>query len=274
MFKVKKAEKRDYIRLVLGGEPSIGKTKGAFNWANNPLWIDLDRRIPEEIIKNCTIVEDVKDYTSLKSVLSDIKSAKEFEYDAIIIDTFTIAETFAREYSITQDYKGKKEDYANYSQGDKQCLPMHINPLLSMLDKIAETHSCDIILIAHSEVRPAKNPNGDNYDKNMLCLCNTIRSRILQWADYVGFAWDQVDVETVGMAKKATGKTNRKISFQNDPRWDAKGPAHLHDDLDFDEDGRWIDAVKGVVKASKTTNGAVTKKQTVKESVKGFSTAK
>ena len=50
MIKVAKATSRNYKRVVLGGEASIGKTTAAYNWAKKPLWIDLDERIPEAII--------------------------------------------------------------------------------------------------------------------------------------------------------------------------------------------------------------------------------
>ena len=59
MLKVRRAEPRPYVRLVLGGEPSVGKTKAAYEWSKRltpdsktppALWIDLDERIPEEII--------------------------------------------------------------------------------------------------------------------------------------------------------------------------------------------------------------------------------
>jgi len=242
-IKVSKAKAREYKRIIFSGEQSMGKTKAAFNWSDNPLWIDLDKRIPEEIIDQCNRIEGVDDYDSLKSTLVSIKNADEFEYDSLIIDTFTIAESFARDTCIVQDFNGDRNAYSNFSRGDKQHLILYVNPILALLDRIAEKHGCDVILICHSEVKPIKNPNGESYDKVVLCLVEKIRNRVLQWADYVGFAWEDVTLKVDGIKKKVSDSV-RKITFSSSPKWDAKGPSHLPVDIIFDTYGEWIKSVK------------------------------
>ena len=244
MIKVKKATVRPYKRIVFGGEPSIGKSTAATNWSTKGLWIDLDNRIPPECVEKCTVLDGITDYKTLKMALISIVKEDKIPYDAIILDTVTLAEAMTRTYSIEVDYKGSATNYADYSKGDKTSLPIHIGILLGLLDQIAEKHKCDIILICHSEIKPVKNPNGENYDKACLNLVGSIRNKVLQWADLVAFAWVNVDVEKVGMTNKAKGTGTRVISFANNPRFDAKGPAYLDGDLEFDIAGKWIDKVK------------------------------
>jgi len=267
VIKVAKAKARNYKRIVFSGEQSIGKTTAAFNWAKKPLWIDLDNRIPPEIVERCTVIQGLHDYNSVKSVLKEINESDSFEYDAIIIDTVTILESMARNQCIIDDFKGERSAYSGYSTGDKQHLILFMNPLLAFLDRIAEKHGCDLLLICHSEIKPVKNPNGENYDKVALSLVDKIRNRVLQWADYVGFAWHDVSVKVEGLSKKASG-SSRKITFSNNPKWDAKGPANLPEIIDFDVDGNWMETIKNAhkkpVQETTTTEDVAEKVETKK----------
>lgn len=257
MIKVKKAEPRKHKRVVLGGEPDIGKSTAAAKWCNNALWVDLDKRIPAEVVDNCSVLEGIRDYNSLKIALKSVLDEPKLEYNGLVIDTMTILESMAKDYSITQDYKGNANNYADFSKGEKTNLPIHVNSILSILDRIGEKHGIDVIIICHSEIKPEKNPNGDNYDKVALSLTKTIRSRVMQWADYVGFAWLDVKVEESGLTKVGTsGK--RMVSFCNNPRWDAKGSNVA--EVEFDIDGNWMEGLKAtpVVEVAKKS-GLVTK---------------
>ena len=241
MFKVKKAEPRTHKRWVLGGEPDIGKSTAATKICDNAIWVDLDKRIPMDVADKCNVLEGVREYNSLKTELNKILSADKIEQNGLVIDTMTILESMARDYSIAMDWGGDRTRYADFSNGDNKTLPIHINAILAILDKISEKHKIDIIIICHSDIKPEKNPNGENYDKVSLCLTKVVRARTMQWADYVGFAWKNVKVEQVGMGKKAkTGE--RMISFCNNPKWDAKGSAV--EQVPFDREGNWMKGLK------------------------------
>jgi len=249
-MKVIKAQKRPYVRAVFAGQGGVGKTTAAVHWSRRGLWVDLDKRIPDDCIEKCNVLDGITDYATLKSALLSVKAEKVLGYDTIILDTITIAETMARDYSIVQDWKGDASNYADYSKGEKTTLPIHVGVILNILDQIALTHKCDIILICHSDIKPVKNPNGENYDKSILNLTNSIRNRVLQWADIVGFAWEDVKVKKVGMTNKADSSV-RKISFSNNPNWDAKGPVSLEGEYVLDKDGITIQKVKSILKPVK-----------------------
>jgi hypothetical protein len=254
MIKVKKAEPRRHKRWVIGGEPDIGKSTLATKICDNGLWLDLDKRIPGEVVDKCSVLQGVFDYNSLKTALKSVLDEPKLSYNGLIIDTMTILEAMARDYSIQQDWKGDATNYADYSKGEKTTLPIHINSILAILDKIGDKHGIDIIIICHSNVKPEKNPNGENYDKVQLCLTNTIRGRVMQWADYVGFAWKDVNIEAVGLSKKAKDG-ERMISFSNTPKWDAKGSSVSQ--FPFDIEGKWITELRGEPAPKKS--GLVTK---------------
>lgn len=249
MIKVKKAETRPYKRIVLGGTPSIGKTTAAANWSSKGLWIDLDNRIPEEKIGGCHVLDGVTDYpTILEALRYAIKETGQF--DTLIIDTATLMEALCKQYAIDIDFKGNANSYGSYSTGDKNNLPVYVGKVLALLDEVASKKSCDIILICHTDVKPVKNPNGENYDREQLALTGAIRSKVLQWADLVGFAWVDVEVEQVGMSNKAKSGA-RMISFSNNPSYDAKGPADLPPKIPFDLEGEWIKQIKQPKKENK-----------------------
>jgi hypothetical protein len=258
MIKVKKAEPRKHKRWVLGGEPDIGKSTAATKICDNGLWLDLDGRIPDEVTGKCSVYPLVMTFNSLKVALKDILEDKDaFPYNGLVIDTMTILESMARDHSIEQDYNGNTNNYADYSKGDKNNLPIYINSILSLLDRIGDKRGIDVVIICHSDIKPEKNPNGENYDKVSLCLTKNVRARLMQWADYVGFAWKDVKVETVGMSKVAKTGT-RMISFCNSPKWDAKGSSVAQ--VEFDIDGKWMEGLKAtpVVEVAKKS-GLVTK---------------
>jgi len=244
-MKTKKAEKRGYKRMVLSSEPNCGKTTGAVNISKNAFWIDLDKRIPEDLLQHCEVNEvEQRKFTDVTRDLRDILKMDKITWDMVVIDTVTNLETFGREHSIEQDYGGNSKQYGSYSQGDKQSLPIQMNTVLSLLDRIAEKHGCDILLICHTEIKKVKNPNGEDYDKNTLLLTDKVRSRVIQWCDYLGFAWKKVEVAKEGLSAKATGSSERVISFSNDPRFDAKGPADLPAEIPFDIKGDWVKHIK------------------------------
>lgn len=250
MIKVGKKLPRKYKRIFFSGEPNSGKTTAAIAWSKKSLWIDLDERIPDHLIHLCDFVEGVRHYNSLETKLKEAlnSSTSEFKWDTIVLDTVTIAESMARTYSIDTDYAGDKHTYEDYSKGDKMRLPGHMGRILELMDKIAKTHSCDIVLICHTTIKPIKNPNGESYDKVVLDLSEKVRNRILQWADIGAFLYDDITLERVGLVKQAKDSAVKKISFVNTPKWDAKGPKEIPKDLVCDLDGKWVETVKQSIK--------------------------
>ncbi len=242
-IKFKTNKSRNFKRLVIGGEPSIGKTTAVFNMYKSPGIFDLDGRIPDAFLENAQIFDCKPSYKGIKAQLKELLAEESLPLDAIVFDTATQLEDKSRLYSIDTDYGGKEDNYTAYSQGDKQNLPIHFKKLLDLCDQVSEKHDVDIVFLCHSTVKPQKNPIGESFDRYTLDLVDKVRGRLIQWADYVGFAWNDIETEKVGLKVKAKNGT-RKISFRLNPCWDAKGPAEIDKDFPFDEKGEWYNNLK------------------------------
>jgi hypothetical protein len=116
--------------------------------------------------------------------------------------------------------------------------------LLSKLDRMRAAKGMQIIMLAHSWIKPFMNPSGENYDRYELKLHAKTGGLIKEWCDAVLFA----NYETFAVKKskteraKATDTGARIIHTQRRAAWDAKNRFDLPEELPLDWDA-FADAV-------------------------------
>ena len=200
-LKAKDKVTRNYTRLVLTGIPSIGKSTAMGTIAKKAIIIDLNKRWPKELVGKHDFPELTETYSGVKEVLNAILAEPKLENDWLIIDTATDLLRVIRQHSINVDFKGETHNYMDYSKGDKGFAPNYANEILFLLDKIGEKHGINLGIICHTMAKPQANPMGKDYQKQCLDLPDRVAAAVMQWADVVGFAYNDVLVKQDGLVR-------------------------------------------------------------------------
>lgn len=237
---------RKYRRTVVTGNPSVGKSSAFAVIAKRALVIDVNHRWPNDLVEKHDFPDFIETYSGVKGVLEDVLAKDTILNDFIVVDTATDLMKLIRQHSVQVDFSGNSHNYHDYSKGDKSYAPNYMNEILSLLDRIGEKHGCNIGIVCHTAAKPQGNPLGKDYQKFCLDLPERVAACVMQWADVVGFAYQDVTVAQDGL--KLKGKTqNRVITFNDSPAFEAKSglPYPLPDKIPFDKEGKWADLVFG-----------------------------
>jgi hypothetical protein len=237
---------RKYKRLVVTGNPSIGKSWAMAVIAKRAMVIDINHRWPNEHVEKHDFPELVETYSGVKEVLNDVLAKDSIPNDFIVLDTATDLVKVIRQHSIQVDFSGNSHNYNDYSKGDKSYAPNYMNEILGLLDRIGEKFGTNIGIVCHTAAKPQGNPLGKDYQKFCLDLPERVAAAVMQWADVVGFAFQDVTVAQDGLKLKGKWQT-RVITFNDSPAFEAKSglPYPLPDKIPFDKEGKWADLVFG-----------------------------
>lgn len=237
---------RNYSRFVLSGPGGLGKSTALGTIAKKALVLDLNKRWPKDKIAGHDFLEFTETFTGVKEALNAVLAEAKLPYDFLVLDTVTDLMRYIRNHVTQVTFSGDTEKYNAFTNGDKNYAPNFMNELLGLMDKIAEKHNMNIGLICHTVAKDQKNPLGKDYSKQGLDLPERVTAAVLQWADYVGYAYFDVEVKQDGLKQKAKGQV-RVLSFNDSPVYEAKnGSAFvLPEKIAFDKEGKWADLVFG-----------------------------
>jgi hypothetical protein len=243
-LKPKTEVKRKYKRFVLLGAGGVGKSTAIATIAKKPLVIDLDGRFPESLVDKSDVLNVEADYQEVLKTLHNLVKEATLPYDWLQIDTATKVMGIVEDFTIQKDCAGSKEKYNAYGHGLKFS-PQYFKEILDVVDAIQAKHKIDVAFICHSKVKNFQNPMTEPYTKNVLDLPEAVADKLKQWADYVGYAYFEVDVDKE--KRKASGEPRRHISFVESPLYEAKNSSafKLPKRLLFDKAGEWAEVVFG-----------------------------
>ena len=209
-------------RLVVYGVEGIGKSTFA---AGAPNTIFLG---PE----NGTETLDVKRYPITRSwqdVLDavDDLTLSDHTYKTLAIDTLDWIEPLIHEavcQSVTPP-KTSIEDFG-FGKGYVEALALG-RVLLARLDRLRDAKGMTILLLAHCQIRPFKNPEGDDYDRYEMKLHSKLAAQFREWSDACLFA--NYEVTTYEKNNKAKGiSTGKRLLFtERRAAFDAKNRLNL-----------------------------------------------
>jgi len=206
------------IRALVHGVTGVGKTTFAAGMPR-PLFIcaedgarylGVDRYRPRA-------------WDDLLVFISELRDG-DHNYQTLVIDSIDHLEPLVWDYVCTQpDDKGRKHPHISawpYGQGYARALS-EWRILLSQLDQLSATMR--ICLIAHTSVRPFKNPVGEDYDRYEIKLHRGASAVVQEWADVIGFA-AFADINPIKQdgRKKAPNGAARQLHLQRRAAWDAK----------------------------------------------------
>ena len=243
-IKPKADVKRKYKRFVLLGTGGVGKSTAIATIAKKPLVIDLDGRFPASLVDKADVLNVGSDYHEVLKTLHGLVAEASLPYDWLQIDTATKVMGIVEEFTIQKDCGGSKEKYNAYGHGLKFS-PQYFKEILDVVDAIQTKHSINVAFICHSKVKNFQNPMTEAYTKNVLDLPEAVADKMKQWADYVGYAYFEVDVDKE--KRKASGDPQRYISFVESPLYEAKNSSEfvIPKRVAFDKAGKWSEIIFG-----------------------------
>ena len=151
------------------------------------------------------------------------------EYQTLVVDTLDWLEPLIWKFICERDGKASIEDYG-YGKGHVAALD-EWRRFLAALERLRKAKSMTVVLLAHAQIRPFKNPEGEDYDRFELKLNAKAGGLIKEWTDCNLFA----NHETYAVEKK--GRTRgvssgaRVIHTQRRAAWDAKNRHDLPEQL-------------------------------------------
>lgn len=166
------------------------------------------------------------------------------DYKTLVIDTLDWLEPLCWDRICERGDKGKRVESIEsfgYGRGFQMALD-EWRLLIGALEKLIATKRTNVILLAHSQIRTFKNPEGDDYDRWELKLHAKAAGRLKEWCDDVLFA----KYETFSTGKdtrKAVSDGARVVHTNRMAAWDAKNRNGLPDTMPLSWD-EYFAAVK------------------------------
>lgn len=145
------------------------------------------------------------------------------DYKTLVVDTLDWLEPLAWAHVCKAGKKESIEDFG-YGKGYTAALDQW-RLFASKLDRLRNHRAMNIVLVAHSWIRPFANPEGENFDRYELKLHKAAAGLLKEWSDAVLFAtWEQATVKDGSKAKGiSTGsrvmRTERRAAFDAKNRY-------------------------------------------------------
>ncbi len=222
------------VKLLLYGVEGIGKSTFAAS-APAPIFIGAENGTEQLDVTRFPSPEKWEDILDALRVLTN----EAHEFKTVAIDTLDWAEPMLWEFICKRDNHANVEDYG-YGKGYQAALD-EWRVFLALLERLREAKKMHIIMLAHSWIKPFKNPQGEDYDRYELKLNAKASGKLKEWSDAVLFAQYET-YATKDKNKRVRGVDTgaRLIHTQHRAAFDAKNRFNLPEALplawaDFEE---------------------------------------
>lgn len=181
------------LRVVLYGVEGVGKSTFAAN-APAPIFLGAEDGTSHLDVARFPMPRTWTEIMEAAGTLT--RDAHEF--GTLVVDTLDWAEPLLWAYICERDGKDNVEDYG-YGKGYTAALE-EWRVFLAALERLRDTRKMHVIFLAHSWIKPFKNPEGDDFDRYEMKLHARAAGLVKEWCDAVLFAnW-----ETFATKDKAT----------------------------------------------------------------------
>jgi len=230
------------IRVVLYGVEGIGKSTFGAN-APNTIFLGAEDGTSQLDVARFPKPENLPDvYEAIRELATG-----EHDFKTLVVDTLDWLEPIIWAFICERDKQENIEAYG-YGKGYQAALD-EWRKVLAALERLRQLKGMHIILIAHSWVKPFKNPTGDDFDRYEMKLHAKAAGLVKEWADAVLFANYETYAKKDEKTKRVRGvDTGARLLFtERRAAWDAKNRYGLPESLPLS----WADFEAGV------TTGAV-----------------
>jgi hypothetical protein len=225
------------LRVLLYGVEGVGKSSWAAK-AVDPVFLCAESGTERLDVARLPLPEGVRAWTwDLVREAPRVLMESEHAFKSFVIDTLDAVEPLLWSYICERDGKESIESYG-YGKGYIAALD-EWRSFLAILERLRHERGMNIVFIAHSYVKPFKNPEGEDYDRYELKLNIKAGGLVKEWVDDVLFAhYETFAVKEDDKAKaKGVSTGARVVETVRTAAWDAKNrhslPATLP--LDYEE---------------------------------------
>lgn len=235
---IKKGKVRSAIRMVLHGEPKVGKSSFAEK-APEPIYLSLDDGTNDLDVARIPFKWRDGTERTVPETWDDILGAVRMiargghPYKTLVIDPFNWAEMLLHKHLC--DSRGWSDIEApGYGKG-YAIAATEWAKFLALLD-IVIAKGIHVILIAHTAVTSVQNIGGEDYKQSSLPLDKKTSVRTVGWADCILFAEFDVSVKKKKGELRATATMTDKRFLRTQPSaaWKAGNRWSLPDPLPLD----------------------------------------
>jgi hypothetical protein len=219
------------IRTLLFGVEGIGKTTFGAN-APNPIFIGAEdgagtldlARFPQPHAWG-----DVRE--AIRTLTNETHG-----YETLVIDTLDWAEPLLWRFICDRDKMENIEKYG-YGKGYVAALD-EWRVLIADLERLRAARRMQVVLLAHSWIKPFKNPEGDDFDRYEMKINAKAAGLLKEWCDVVLFAnHETFAVKAENKRVKGVSTGARVCYTTRTAAYDAKNRFSLPEQfpLDWDE---------------------------------------
>lgn len=225
-------------RILLYGTEGIGKSTFAAS-APAPIFVG-----PEDGTSQLDVTRFPKPL-AWPDVLEAVRTLTndEHAFKTFVLDTADAAEPLLWAHMCERDSQPGKtirdvEDYG-YGKGYQKALD-EWRVFLSMLERLRAARGMHVILLAHAQIKPFKNPQGEDFDRYELKLNAKAGGLLKEWCDAVLFAnYETFAVKDEKKRVRGVSSGARIICTERTAAYDAKNRYGLPESLplsweDFD----------------------------------------
>ena len=177
---------------------------------------------------------------------------QDHDYKALVIDTVGGVEKLCHTHVCNTEFGGDWTDkgFASFSKGYEVSLPTW-QQFLRSLDRLRRDRNMAVVLLAHSIVKPFKNPEAEDYDRFIPDLHPKTWNLSHRWADMVLFCNYHIETTKEGGRTKGKGGQRRVIHTEYSAAYEAKNRHNLPAEIEMGDSGAeaWAN-----LRAAMTTN--------------------
>ena len=231
--------------FVVYGPSGVGKTSLAANFPGAMFLHDPQETGIEDLVEFGQAPAPVKtlEVDTWKALLATVDKVALKKYpkcQTLILDSLTGIEKLAFHHHCSEyfDDDWSNKGFYSFQQGPKNCAKTDWPALLDLLENVRAA-GINVLLIAHSQVKPYANPEGADYDRFTPRLERDIWDATHRWAQAVFFLNETVDLKKEGARAKAkVGTEVRNIYTERQGAFDAKNRMGLDPVINMGASGK------------------------------------
>ena len=192
--------------------------------------------------------------------LATVRSlADDNSFETLVIDTLGGLELLCHAHVCERDFKGDwgEKGFLSYRKGYDLAVKDWLQ-LLVALDELREKQGVTILMLSHAQVRPFRNPGGEDFDRYTADAHPKTWSVTHKWADAVLFGQFVAVVEKLKNKgqPKGLGGTQRVVRCERRDAWDAKNRYGMPEAIDIpnEPDKNWSTIWKHIRKEPPNAN--------------------